>query len=212
MPHYFLFVVVIEVIFTLVEMIRTFIAVQLSLEPEYDPMRAELRRRTAYDDIRWSDDAHIHLTLRYIGKTPTNKIDTIKKALDEIAGHTPELDLEIDKLGIFGTAHAPKIFRLSFIKTPQLVQLYTEICQMLEGFEFVLEKQNFVPHITLGRIKKVDNCRRFFALLNELQPEYKQRFHISEIALVRSVLEKGEVFYTTMHISPLGTQLSNNRQ
>ena len=191
---------------------RLFIAFRLQLAAEYDLLRSELRRRTPYDTINWVADDFNHLTLRFIGKTPASKVHCITEKLQTIASHTPSLYLEINKRGVFGSHYAPKVLWLGIAKTPQLKQLYTEINEALQQLDFTLPKENFVPHITLGRIKKIDNKNRFWQMFEELQPEYHQQFHFTHIELIRSQLEKTGPIYTTLYEFPLTAEPSSQNE
>ncbi len=185
---------------------RLFIAIRLQLDPQYDTLRKELRRLTPYDTINWVEDNLCHLTLRFIGKTPSAQVKPIAEALQNIAANTPELDLEINKLGVFGSHYAPKVLWLGISNTPELQQLYNSIDEALRQLGFSLSSENFVPHITLGRIKKIDNKNRFWQMFEELQPSYHQQFHIQQISLIRSQLEKEGPIYTTLYDFPLTAQ------
>lgn len=185
---------------------RLFIAIRLQLSQEYDDLRQDLSRRTSYDSINWVNDDLCHLTIRFIGKTPSTQVKPIADALQYIASNTPELDLEINKLGVFGSHYAPKVLWLGVSNPPELQQLYQEINYSLQQLNFQLPDENFVPHITLGRIKKIDNKKRFWQMFEELQPAYHQQFHIKKISLIRSQLEKEGPIYTTLYDFPLLAQ------
>lgn len=182
---------------------RLFIAIRLQLSQEYNSLRNELQRRTPYDDITWVANDLCHLTLRFIGKTHSSQVKPIAEALQKIAAITPELNLEINKLGVFGSHYAPKVLWLGISNTPELQQLYNTIDDSLQQLNFSLPKENFVPHITLGRIKKIDNKNQFWQMFEDLQPSYHQKFHISHISLIRSQLEKEGPIYTTLYDFPL---------
>jgi 2'-5' RNA ligase len=175
----------------------------LQLSSEYDQLLSELHRRTHYDSINWVANDLSHLTLRFIGKTPSSQLRPLADTLQTIAAHTPSLDLEINKLGVFGSHYAPKVLWLGIEKTPQLQQLYVEVDEALKQMGFILPKENFVPHITLGRIKEIDNKKRFWKMYEEIQPVYNQQFHFTQLSLVRSQLEKYGPIYTTLNDFPL---------
>lgn len=185
---------------------RLFIGFRLQLSKEYDPLMAELQRRTYYDTITWVNNDLSHITLRFIGKTPSAQVKPIAEALQNITANTPELDLEIKKLGVFGSHYAPKVLWLGISNTPELQQLYNSINDALHQLKFQLPEENFVPHITLGRIKKIDNKNKFWQMLEDLQPSFHQKFHISHISLIRSQLEKEGPIYTTLYDFPLSAQ------
>ena len=182
---------------------RLFTGFRLQLSNEYDPLIAELHCRTHYDTITWVKPNLFHITLRFIGKTHSSQVKPIAETLQNIAANTPELDLEINKLGVFGSHYAPKVLWLGISNTPELQQLYNSIDEALRQLGFSLSSENFVPHITLGRIKKIDNKNRFWQMFEEIQPSYHQQFHIQQISLIRSQLEKEGPIYTTLYDFPL---------
>lgn len=182
---------------------RTFLALPISLAAEYDTLRSELRRRTPFDDITWVADDLSHLTIRFIGKTPEDKIPRIIEGVNEIASHTAPLDLQINKLGVFGSHYAPRVLWLGIEPTPQLLQLYSEINSLLDNLGLTPQEENFVPHITLGRIKKIDDKKRFWQTFQELQPSFHQQFHIDELHFIRSRLESTGPIYSSLHIAQL---------
>lgn len=176
---------------------RLFIAFKIELAAEYDTMQKQLKLATRYDEIRWVEGNLQHLTLKFLGKTPEVKIESLCKVLAEIAKETETFSLKISKLGVFGSQYHPKLLWLGFEKQPVLNQLFEKVEERLTselGFE--ANDGNFVPHITLGRIKKIDNKKRFWETVNKNQPTYFQEFTISEMILYRSQLEKDGPIYT----------------
>lgn len=182
---------------------RLFTGFRLQLSNEYDPLIAELHRRTHYDTITWVKPNLFHITLRFIGKTHSSQVKPIAETLQNIAANTPELDLEINKLGKFGPYYAPECIWLGIQNTPQLQQLYNIVDTSLPQLGVELKKENFVPHISLGRIRKLDNKKRFYKMLEELQPTFHQKFHFTHFSLIRSQLEKNIPIYTTLYDFPL---------
>ena len=178
---------------------RLFIAFKLDLASEYDTMMKQLKLATRFDEIKWVEGSLQHLTLKFLGKTPDNKIALLCKVLAEIANETDCFTLRINKLGVFGSHYHPTCLWLGFEEQPVLKQLFekTEYRLTTElGFE--ANDGNFVPHLTLGRIKKVDNKKRFWDAFNSNQPTYFQEFNINEMILYRSQLEKEGPIYTVM--------------
>lgn len=174
---------------------RLFIAFKIELNQENANLLQDLRRNTVYDSIVWVNENIQHCTLRFLGKTPENKIDTLKNIIQEVVTQHPSFALEIEKLGFFGSRYAPKVIWLGFRPQPLLQQLFEALEQRIVG-ELGMEKNDghFVPHITLGRIKKVDNKRRFWATMEKFTPFY-QKMEVKEIILYQSRLEKDGPIY-----------------
>ena len=177
---------------------RTFIAIKIALSPEYGALKKELQRRTAYDDIVWVADELNHLTLRFIGKTPSAEVPQLKKLLHEVSQNCIRFKLKISNLGLFGSRYCPRVVWLGFEQQPVLNQLVEDINEKLDELGFEPAEGNFVPHITLGRIKNIHNKKKFSELIEELQPSFKQEFEIEEIILYKSQLEKEGPIYTEL--------------
>ncbi len=182
---------------------RTFIAIKIDLAEEYAELLRELQRHTSFDDIVWVKDALHHLTLRFIGKTPEDKISKISQLVNVIAAETPNFTLKINKLGVFGSRYCPKVIWLGFEQNDTLNTLFQQIeKKLVEELGFEPAEGNWVPHLTLGRIKKIDDKKRFWQLIERMQPTYQQEIEVNEITFFRSQLEKE---------GPIYTEISGNR-
>lgn len=178
---------------------RLFIAFPIILAPEYDPMLAELHRRMANDKIVWSKSEVHHLTLRFLGKTPNGQLPLLREILKDVASKTPSFTLEINKLGVFGHTYKPEIIWLGFQEQPILKTMFEMLEKSLIEHGFTPEHGHFVPHITLGRIKQVDNKKRFWKAVENSQPTYNQLINVDKVVLFRSQLEKEGPIYTPLN-------------
>lgn len=184
---------------------RLFIAFKTELASEYDTMLKQLKLATRYDEIKWVEGNLQHLTLKFLGKTPEPKIEPLCQILAQIAKESESFNVKINKLGVFGSQYHPTTLWLGFDSQPILIQLFEKVEERLTselGFE--ANDGNFVPHLTLGRVKKMDNKKRFWEAINKNQPSYFQEFTIKKIILYRSQLEKEGPIYTEIGKWELG--------
>ena len=186
---------------------RLFIAFKIDLASDYNMMLKQLRLSTRFDDITWVEGNLQHLTLKFLGKTPEQKIKPLCHILEEIAKDENPFTLKINKLGVFGSQYHPKVLWLGFEKQPILNQLFEKVeLRLTSELGFEANDGNFVPHITLGRIKKIDSKKRFWETFNNNQPTYFQEFTINEMILYRSQLEKDGPIYTELGKWRLGNR------
>ena len=127
----------------------------------------------------------------------------LKKILHEIAQKNSSFDLNIHQLGLFGSHYCPKVIWLGVENQPLLLQLASSLEEELQKAGFVPPEGNFVPHITLGRIKKIDNKKKFSQLIEENQPIFHQTINVKDIILYQSHLEKDGPIYTELCNEPL---------
>lgn len=184
---------------------RLFIAFKIKLAPEYEQLLKQLKIGTRFDNITWVNSDLQHLTLRFLGETPFAKIEQLCQMLAETAKETQPFTMKISKLGVFGSHYHPNVLWLGFEKQPVLNQLFEKVeGKLTSELGFKANDGNFVPHLTLGRIKKIDSKKRFWQLFESLQLTYFQEFDIKEIILYQSRLEKSGPIYTELGKWELG--------
>lgn len=182
---------------------RLFIAFKLSLDTEYMNMTAAMKMRTTFDSMTWVEGDLHHCTIRFLGKTPEFQIVAIKNLMDEVCADVQPFDLTISKLGIFGSRYAPKVLWMGFDAQPLLETLYSNLEKRLIENGFPKNEGNFVPHLTLARIRKIRDKRLFSNMISEMQPAYRQTVRVSELILFQSKLEKEGPIYLELAKSKL---------
>ena len=72
--------------------LRTFIAIELDEELRHNLRRLQdgLREQVAPRSVRWVRPEGVHLTLKFLGDTPLDKIDGVQAALAQAASQVPE--------------------------------------------------------------------------------------------------------------------------
>ncbi len=170
---------------------RLFIATGIiTLSPELQQWKSGLRYALRHNDMVWVQDNVCHLTLRFLGATPDSRLPTIRNAMERAAAHHSPMTLSLDKAGVFGSRYAPKVLWLGFEDFTELSGLFADLEQQLAEVGFEPAYGNFVPHITLARIKQVVDKRKFWQTIEANSPNGKQPIHINELTLYQSFLLK----------------------
>ena len=182
---------------------RLFIATKIELNEQYMSLMRQLQRQLSGDKIVWVDSQLQHLTLRFLGQTADNQIPKLKKALNEVANQTQAFSLNLDKLGIFGSKYAPEVLWLGFSEFVPYLQLFEKMEKHLLDFGFEPNHGNFVPHITLGRIKETQSKKYFWKVFEQNQPTFSQSIPINEITLYQSRLQPTGPIYKALHTAYL---------
>lgn len=102
--------------------------------------------------VKWSPPANLHITTRFIGEWPEQRLPELRAALDRIPSRAP-IPIQIRKLGFFPNPHSPRIFWAGVDAPPELTALAAETDQVLEPLGLQPEGRPFRPHLTLARIK-----------------------------------------------------------
>ena len=137
--------------------IRAFIAIPLSAEllRKIGATQQTLARAVSHGSVRWVGPEGIHLTLKFLGDTPRQKLPTIEAALATVAKNAPAFTYTVGGTGCFPDAHRPRVIWIG-LKEPsgRLVWLQQAVEEALDMAGFPPEGRPFTPHLTLGRVNR----------------------------------------------------------
>lgn len=182
---------------------RLFIATRIGLNEPFLAWRTRFQHEMRHDDIVWVKEEVRHLTLRFLGSTPDSKIDVLKSTLEEVCGNHTSFRLEINKLGVFGSHYHPEVLWLGFSKFDLFKEVHLDLEPRLQTLGFEPYYGNFVPHITLGRVKSVVNKKKFWERFVQSQPDFTQMISVCEFTLYQSFLHKDGPEYKALASYPL---------
>lgn len=182
---------------------RLFVAVDVRLSEPFQVLSAQLKQQLCLDKIVWVDANLHHLTLRFLGQTPESYILPLKQALTKLTAENHAFSLEMNKLGVFGSKHSPQVIWLGFQDFEPFRQLFLQLEPQLSAIGFEPNYGNFVPHLTLGRIKQIQNKKRFWELVTALQPKESQTVCVDSLLLIQSRLTPQGPIYRVLERYPL---------
>ena len=139
------------------ETIRAFIAVPLprSLLDQLAALQHQLGEQASPRSVRWVRAEGIHLTLKFLGDTSTERLPDIKQALAAVARHAPTCTFTVEGLGCFPNPRRPRVVWVGVQEpTGWLEVLQDAIEEAMTHFGYSREKRGFKPHLTLGRVDR----------------------------------------------------------
>jgi 2'-5' RNA ligase len=101
--------------------------------------------------IQWSPPANLHVTTKFIGEWPDERLPELKAALGALP-ERPPIEVQVSKLGFFPNPRAARVFWCG-IDAPGLEALAAETDAATARLGVVRETRTFSPHLTLARIK-----------------------------------------------------------
>jgi 2'-5' RNA ligase len=185
--------------------IRTFIA--LELPPEVISLlhrvQQDLKRLNIH--ARWVRPENIHLTIKFLGDTPTGAVDRIGAEMADAAGEFAPISLAVKGLGVFPGIKRPRVVWVGIDgDTQALLALQNRLEEQLGGFGFPREKRAFKAHLTLGRIKNAVNPEIVRQMLNEFTDLSSEDFILEHLILYKSDLKPSGAVYSRLKQAKLG--------
>jgi RNA 2',3'-cyclic 3'-phosphodiesterase len=110
-----------------------------------------VRRLKPLAHIRWSPASNFHITTKFIGAWPQDRLDTMKQALAKLQG-SGLFRIAIGGVGFFPNAHRPRIFWAGVEGGEPLATLASRTDEACAKLGVEPEKHAYSPHLTLARI------------------------------------------------------------
>lgn len=114
---------------------------------------------------KWVEDYNLHFTLKFIGDFQITEISKLKSALSEHLLEYNEI-LEFSGLSVLPNKTTPRVLYVNIsTETNLLLEKAIIIDDICSDFDISREQRAFTPHLTLLRMKSVNN--NFYRILDK---------------------------------------------
>ena len=180
-------------------MARLFIAINFTdkVKNKVKDIIEKLREFTAKG--HFTDEAHMHLTLEFLGEINNKELKSIKDIMDKLEFNP--FTLHVDRIGYF-KGRDGKTYWLGIERNSTLFNVQEELHRMLLSGGFKLENREYKPHITLGRQIELSSGCNFEEINNNVDLSRNIRdIEISsdKIDLMKSERINGKLIHNVIH-------------
>jgi 2'-5' RNA ligase len=146
--------------------IRAFIAIDLppAVKEALGGAARALGERVERGVVRWVRPEQMHLTLRFLGETPLDRLPAVRQAMDAAAGGRAPFELRLDGVGCFPNRNRPRVVWVGLAaadggESAPLLALKAALDEALAPVGRPPEDRPFTAHLTLGRVKDERGAR-----------------------------------------------------
>jgi 2'-5' RNA ligase len=147
-------------------------------------------------DARWTPPEQLHLTLKFLGETPDQRVDQLLKLFQTVRVDE-EISLRVNGLACFPSRGPVRIVAAGLEDAGgQCAQLQERIDRACNAAGFALESRRWTAHATLARLKNGAASpvrEQAAAAVAELLPG--PEFFVEEFAVFESRLERQGAVY-----------------
>jgi 2'-5' RNA ligase len=129
---------------------------------------AELRKTAK---LRWSPVENLHITSKFIGEWPEERLPELQHALAAVEAPEP-FEITVARFGFLPNPHRPKIFFAGVRGGAGLMELAGRIDVALGAIGVKREERAYTPHLTLARIVNEDIGRLRERIATMPSPEF----------------------------------------
>lgn len=150
------------------------------------PLRAKL------SNARWTNPDNQHLTLKFLGWTPSDRLDAVVQTCKMVATGRRKSELSFTELGAFPSRSRIRVLWVG-VKDPDraLASAAADLDGAFESIGIPAEGREYTPHLTLARFKIPVPLRSGFPSIDTSAVD---PFGFDELTLFRS------------HLSPKGAR------
>ena len=135
-------------------------------------------------NIRWSPAANLHITTKFIGDWPSERMPELAAALASL--NSPAFELSLGGLGWFPNPQSPHVFWMGVHGGDALHDLAARTETVLAKLGCAKEQRAFSPHLTLARTRREGRLGNLRRVLNSLDSPAFPPFAVADFHLYQS--------------------------
>jgi RNA 2',3'-cyclic 3'-phosphodiesterase len=181
---------------------RLFVAIKINPDKEFLNQVHSLETSLQHERIKWVEDHNIHITLKFFGETEEKQIPGIISVLKNVSAVSKSFSYSLKNLGIFGSSYEPRVIWIGLEPYQELVDLMKKIQSEMIPLGFEPDRQNLVPHLTLGRIKYLKDKPLFQRTIDRYKSVASSEMKAESFILFESILKKEGPVYVALDTFP----------
>lgn len=161
--------------------------------------------RAAAPALRWIGPDRLHLTVRFLGEQPAERVDELRGAVDAATARHAGTPLTFRGFGAFPNFRRARVVWLGVEPHPRLELLHHDVERACVALGFEPEGRAFRPHLTLARVPDGTHEEVLRALARTVRrTPYAARIDVDSVDLMASEQTPDGSRYRIIHTSPLG--------
>jgi 2'-5' RNA ligase len=155
-------------------------------------------------DLKLVEPENVHVTMKFLGEVPEEKTGAIADALKRAAAGTGGFEAKVKGIDVFPGLNYIRVVWAGVAEGGEkFIELQRKIERELQPLGFRPEK-DFVPHLTLARVRTARGRDRLVAFVKEKEAEEFGATQVKAVELKQSTLTPSGPVYRTLARVELG--------
>ncbi|MDI6884364.1 MAG: RNA 2',3'-cyclic phosphodiesterase [Hadesarchaea archaeon] len=185
-------------------MVRAFIGIDIDEAVRQKLVAAQGQLAATGAQLKLVEAQNIHVTVKFLGEIPDDKISTVAEALVRGAAGTGQFDVRVKGIGVFPNPHYIRVIWAGVDEgRDEVIDLQRKIDRELGPLGFRPER-GFVPHLTIARVKTAKQKERLAAFVKEMADAEFGVTRAQAVELKQSTLTPKGPIYGTLARAELG--------
>jgi 2'-5' RNA ligase len=184
--------------------VRLFVAIELDHPIKRTLLHIAEGLKDFRRTVRWASEHQMHLTLKFLGEVPDDKVPAVSDACARVAAQCKPFEFVLNSAGCFPRDGRVRIVWGGCSFTPgELAECVGKCEDAFETLGFARENRPFTPHVTIGRVK-VDDTRGRLRRAVEALRVTRVTEHVQSMTLFQSILSPAGARYVVVGTFPFG--------
>lgn len=182
-------------------MVRAFIAIDIDEAIRQKLVAAQEQLEATGAGLKLVEPPNIHVTMKFLGEIPEDKIPTVAEALARGAAGTGQFDIKVKGIGVFPDLRYIRVIWAGVAEgRNEVINLQQKIDRELGPLGFRPER-DFTPHLTIARVKTAKRKEQLAAFVREMADVEFGVTRAQAVELKQSTLTpKGPIYSTLARI------------
>jgi len=177
---------------------RVFIGIDIDEAVRQKLVAAQEQLQATGAQLKLVEPPNVHVTMKFLGEVPEDKIGAIAEALRKAAAATGQFDIGVKGIGVFPNLRYIRVVWAGVAEgRDEVIGLQQGIDRELGPLGFRPER-DFVPHLTIARVKTAKQKERLAAFIKEMAGTEFGTTRAQAVELKQSTLTQKGPIYTTL--------------
>lgn len=175
------------------EAVRAFLALEVSEEVRSRIMELEKELEESGADIKLVERENLHVTMKFLGEINKAVLEGVYNIMDGL--REDKFEIKVEGVGAFPNLRVLRVLWVGIRDgADRVIGIQRRLDDQLIRLGFGKER-DFVPHITVGRVKTPRNKERILQILEKYKGHYFGMCMVERLVLKKSVLTpRGPVY------------------
>ena len=182
---------------------RAFIAVELPAEIRNGLARLQSQLAQARADLKWTEEANLHITMRFLGEITDEQRQAVEAVLQGVAAQVNAIPVQLTGVGAFPSMASPRVLWVGVGEGQQTLHTIAEAIERgVVSLGLPKDDHPFTAHVTLGRVRSPKNRTQLVATVQHVTWTPPAPFVATHLTLFHSTLTSSGASYTLLAKCP----------
>lgn len=159
--------------------------------------------RMRLNKMNWVKPENWHITLYFLGDTPSEKVELLRQLIDQTFGEVSAFPAQLEGVGVFPSRRDPSVLWLGLNSLQNILPAHEKLGELLRQNDFSFDQKPLKPHLTIARMKYLADKAIIDTLVSDYGQTVFDMININKVVLFESLLTPQGPIYKALYTKVL---------